>query len=253
MIQFYIHQNTGVTTLERGTVKDVAFFSNALNEELELLIYIPANYSPLYEYKILIASDGKDYFQLGGIPRLADELIDGYLIENTIIVGVPYKNYEDRKRKYTPAGDQFEAYMRFLAHELVPYLDDDFSTTQVGGGRALIGDSMAATISLMTAIHYPNIFGKAILQSPYVDELVLQGVKDAKNVDILSLYHIIGLQEDQVSLKDGTVKDLLTPNRELHQLFVQHGIDTFYEEFNGNHTWTYWKPDLKRALIEIFG
>ena len=111
----------------------------------------------------------------------ADELIDGYEIENTIIVGVPYKNYEDRKRKYIPAGDQFEASMRFLAHELVPYLDDEFSTTQVGGGRALIGDSMAATISLMTAIHYPNIFGKAVLQSPYVDELVLQAVKDAKN------------------------------------------------------------------------
>lgn len=54
-----------MTTLERGTVKDVTFFSNALNEELELLIYIPANYSPLYEYNILIASDGKDYFQLG--------------------------------------------------------------------------------------------------------------------------------------------------------------------------------------------
>ena len=80
---------TGVTVLEKGTVKDVAFFSNALNEELELLIYIPANYSPLYEYNILIASDGKDYFQLGGIPRLADQLIDDYIIENMIIVGVP--------------------------------------------------------------------------------------------------------------------------------------------------------------------
>ncbi|MGN7477117.1 alpha/beta hydrolase [Solibacillus silvestris] len=239
--------------MEKGIVKDVAFFSNALNEELELLIYIPANYSPLYEYNVLIASDGKDYFQLGGIPRLADELIDGYMIDNTIIVGVPYKNYEDRKRKYTPKGDQFDAYMRFLAHELVPYLDEEFSTAQIGGGRALIGDSMAATISLMTAVHYPNIFGKAILQSPYVDEHVLQAVRSAKNIEILSLYHIIGLQENEVVLKDNSVKDFLTPNRELHELFVQLGVETFYEEFDGNHTWTYWKPDLKRALIEIFG
>lgn len=239
--------------MERGTVKDITFFSNALNEELELLIYIPANYSPLYEYNILIASDGKDYFQLGGIPRLADELIDNYMIENTIIVGVPYKNYADRKRKYTPTGDQFEAYMRFLAHELVPYLDEEFSTAQVGGGRALIGDSMAATISLMTAIHYPNIFGKAVLQSPYVDKHVLQAVHHAKNIDILSLYHIIGLQENEVVFKDNTVQDFLTPNRELHELFVERGIKTFYEEFDGNHTWTYWKPDLKRALIETFG
>lgn len=244
---------TGVTVLEKGTIKDVAFFSNALNEELELLIYIPANYSPLYEYNILIASDGRDYFQLGGIPRLADQLIDDYIIENMIIVGVPYKDYADRKRKYIPTGDQFEAYMRFLAHELVPYLDEEFSTAQIGGGRALIGDSMAATISLMTAIHYPNIFGKAILQSPFVDEHVLTKVREAKNLDVLSLYHIIGLREKEVILKDKSVKDFLTPNRELHQLFLQLGADTFYEEFDGNHTWTHWKPDLKRALVEIFG
>lgn len=242
-----------MTTLDKGTVKDVTFFSNALNEELELLIYIPANYSPLFEYNILIASDGRDYFQLGGIPRLADQLIDDYVIENMIIVGVPYKDYQDRKRKYIPTGDQFEAYMRFLAHELVPFLDAEFSTSQMGGGRALIGDSMAATISLMTAIHYPNIFGKAILQSPFVDEHVLQAVRQAKNLNTLSLYHIIGLREKEVILKDKSVKDFLTPNRELNQLFVSLGVDTFYEEFDGNHTWTYWKPDLKRALIEIFG
>ena len=239
--------------MEKGTVKEVTFFSNALQEELELLFYIPANYSPLYEYNILIASDGRDYFQLGGIPRLADELIDDYIIENVIIVGVPYKNYEDRRRKYIPTGDQFEAYMRFLAHELVPYLDEEFSTSQMGASRALIGDSMAATISLLTAVHYPNIFGKAILQSPYVDEFVLKEVRDAKATDLLSMYHIIGLREKEVVLKDKSVKDFLTPNRELHELFLEKGIETFYEEIDGNHTWVAWKPDLKRALIEIFG
>ncbi|WP_274309273.1 alpha/beta hydrolase [Solibacillus daqui] len=239
--------------MDKGTVENIAFFSNALNEELELLIYIPANYSPLYEYNILIASDGKDYFQLGGIPRLADQLIDDFIVENMIIVGVPYKDYQDRKRKYIPTGDQFEAYMRFLAHELVPYLDAEFSTSHMGGSRALIGDSMAATISLMTAIHYPNIFGKAILQSPFVDEHVLNAVRNAKNLDILSVYHIIGLLEKEVIFKDKSVKDFLTPNRELHQLFLTLGVDTFYEEFDGNHTWTYWKPDLKRALTQIFG
>lgn len=239
--------------MDKGTIKDVTFFSNALNEELELLMYIPANYSPLYEYNILIASDGRDYFQLGGIPRLADQLIDDYIIENVIIVGVPYKNAADRRRKYIPTGDQFEAYMRFLAHELVPYLDEEFSTPQMGSSRALIGDSMAATISLLAAIHYPNIFGKAILQSPYVDEHVLQAVRDAKHTDLLSTYHIIGLREKEVILKDKTVKDFLTPNRALHELFIERGIETFYEEIDGNHTWVSWKPDLKRALIEIFG
>ena len=239
--------------MDKGTVKDITFFSESLQEHMQLLIYIPANYTPLHKYNILIASDGKDYFQLGGIPRLADELIDDYEIEYLIIVGVAYKSVEDRKRKYIPSGDQHEAYLRFLAHELVPYLDEEFSTNTLSSNRGLIGDSMAATVSLLAAIKYPNIFGRAILHSPYVDDLVMDKVRNAVQPDLLSIYHVIGTDEDEVMLHDKTVKDFLTPNREMHQLMVKMGFDTFYEEFKGNHTWKYWKPDLKRALIENFG
>lgn len=239
--------------MDKGTIKDVSFYSAALQEDMQLLIYIPANYTPLYRYHILIASDGKDYFQLGGIPRLTDELIEDYEIEHLIIVGVPYKSIEDRKRKYIPSGDQHEAYLRFLAHELVPYLEQEYSTNTLGSNRGLMGDSMAATVSLMAALKYPNIFGKVILHSPYVDDLVIDAVRTAQNIDLLSIYHIIGTDEDAVILKDKTVKDFLTPNRDMHKLMVERGYHTFYEEFEGNHTWKYWKPDLKRALIENFG
>ena len=46
----------------------------------------------LYKYEVLIASDGKDYFQYGRIGRVVDELIDAEEIENVIVVGVPYKS-----------------------------------------------------------------------------------------------------------------------------------------------------------------
>ena len=235
-----------------GTVKDIAFFSQSLQEEIELLIYLPENYTPLYKYNILIASDGKDYFQLGGITRLAHNLMEEYEIENLIIVGIPYKNLQDRRNKYIPTGQQHEAYLRFLAHELVPYLDEEFSTYQVGSTRGLIGDSMAATASLMAALKYPTIFGKVILQSPYVDEHVLEQVKKATLTNEFSIYHIIGTGEDEVLTTDKKIKNFLKPNRELHALIKEKGFNTFYEEFNGNHSWKYWKPDLKRALIRNF-
>ena len=41
-------------------------------------------------------------------------------IENVIVVGVPYKSVSERRRLYHPEGDRHEAYLRFLAHELVP-------------------------------------------------------------------------------------------------------------------------------------
>ncbi len=242
----------GVSSLDKGTVQDLTFYSESLQEELQLYIYVPANYSPLYKYNILIASDGKDYFQLGGITKLADELIDDYEIENLIIAFVPYKDINDRRHKYIPSGEQHEAYLRFLAHELVPYLDNEFSTYQMGMSRGVIGDSMAATASLMAALKYPSIFGKVILQSPYVDDDVLKAVENFKDPAAISIYHIVGKGEDQVVTMDKSVKDFLTPNRQLHDLMIHKGFSIFYDEFDGNHTWKYWKPDLRRALIENF-
>jgi len=239
--------------VEKGSIKDVVFYSESLKEEIELLIYIPANYTPLNKYNILLASDGKDYFQLGGISKLADELIDDYEIENIIIVGIPYKNVHDRKLKYIPTGEKHEAYLRFLAHELVPFLDREYSTLQMGSTRGLIGDSMAATVSLLAALKYPNIFSKAILQSPYVDEQVLEIVNNSKAQSQISIYHIIGKLENEVLTTDKLIKDFLTPNRQLHQLLTEKGYKIFYDEFEGNHTWKYWKPDLRRALIKNFG
>lgn len=105
----------------KGTIKEYSFQSTELQETVQLLIYLPANFSPLYKYSLLIAQDGMDYFQLGRIGRLADELLFQQEIENLIIVGVPYKNVEDRRRKYHPDGDQNQQYIRFLAHELAPF------------------------------------------------------------------------------------------------------------------------------------
>lgn len=238
--------------MDKGSIKDYSFYSQALDEELNLLVYIPANYTPLNEYNILLASDGKDYFQLGGISKVADELINDYEIENLIIVGIPYKDAYDRKRKYIPTGDLHEAYLRFLSHELVPFLDEEFSTSQLNTNRGLIGDSMAATVSLLAALRYQHIFGKVIMQSPYVDEHVLKIVEETKTHENLDIYHVIGKQETKVVTTDRSVKDFLTPNRKLHELLTAKNYKVFYDEFDGNHTWKYWKPDLKRALTKIF-
>ena len=235
----------------RGSIQDVPFYSKELGEDMNLLIYLPASYSPLYKYHLLIAQDGLDYFQLGRIGRVADELLFNQEIDNLIIVGVPYKNVEDRRKKYHPNGEQQKAYIRFLAHELIPYLDREYPTYQMGFSRSLIGDSLAATVSLMTAIQYPHTFGHVLMQSPFINSDVLREVEQTTSSQ-LNIYHIIGVHETEVKTTDGLIKDFLTPNQELSQLFKKKRFPYFYEEFSGDHTWRYWQPDLKRALKHIF-
>jgi enterochelin esterase-like enzyme len=233
---------------QKGTIEEITFTSDSLGEELTLLIYKPANFSTLYKYHLLIAQDGQDYFNLGRVARLTEELIQDKQIPNTIIVGIPYKDVHDRRKKYHPNGEHHHAYIRFLAHELVPYLDHTYPTYQVGMGRALIGDSLGGTVSLLAALHYPNTFGKVAMQSPYVNSYVLEKVQSFSTPHLLQLYHVIGTEETNVETTDGQIKDFVTPNRELARIIQSKTFSSFLDEFEGNHTWTYWQPDLNRAL-----
>lgn len=239
-------------SIPRGSIHEYIFQSKELNEEIELLIYLPANFSPLYKYTLLIVQDGRDYIQLGRICRLADEYIFEKQIENLIIVGLPYKNVKDRRRKYHPDGEQNEAYIRFLAHELVPYLDKEFPTYQMGSTRALLGSSLGASVSLMTALKYPHTFGKVLLQSPFVNEKVIEAVKNCRQEDLLQIYHSVGNEETEVRTTDGKTSNFIEPNRRLSGVFSQKPFSYQYEEMDGSHSWTFWQPNLKRVLKAMF-
>jgi enterochelin esterase-like enzyme len=236
----------------KGTVKEIFFHSRELGEELNILIYLPANFSPLFKYSLLIAQDGQDYFQLGRIGRFIDELLFGGEIENIIVVGIPYQDVEDRRKKYHPYGEQHQAYIRFLAHELVPFLDQEYPTYQMGSTRALIGDSLGASISLLTALQYPHTFGKLLLQSPFVNDVILDKIRNFSNRELLDIYHVVGDNETEVHTTDGQISNFLLPNQKMSKLILEKSFTYFYDEFKGNHSWTYWQPDLKRALTHMF-
>lgn len=235
----------------KGTIEEITITSKALGEDISLLIYKPANYSSLYKYHLVIAQDGKDYFNLGRISRITEELLQEKRIPNTILVGILYKSVEDRREKYHPEGEQNNAYIRFLAHELVPYLDHHYPTYQMGRGRVLIGDSLGGSVSLLAGLQYPNTFGKIAMQSPFINETILKKVNEFQSPQLLQLYQVIGTKETAVETTNGKVKDFLTPNRDLAEVIKSRGFESFYDEFEGNHTWKYWQPDLKRALSYI--
>lgn len=238
--------------IPKGSMKEVTFSSRELGEEIQLLVYLPANFSPLYKYSLLIAQDGRDYIQLGRIGRIVDEYIAEKQIENLIIIGIPYKDVMDRRKKYHPDGEQNEAYIRFLAHELVPYLDQEFPTYHMGSTRALLGSSLGASVSLLTALKYPHTFGKVLLQSPFVNDTMLEAVSHFTDEDLLQIYHVVGTQETDVQTTEGKSSDFLQPNRQLSKIFSKKPFSYYYEEVNGNHSWKFWQPDLKRALKTMF-
>ncbi|RLL45083.1 esterase family protein [Oceanobacillus piezotolerans] len=238
----------------KGTMTEKTIDSNYLQEEHTIKIYQPETFSPLYRYNICIMQDGNDYFQMGRVATFSDRLHEDGNISNTVFVGIHYKNRQDRRNKYHPNGKEHEAYTKFIVHELVPLLDEMIPSNQLGSTRALMGDSLAGTFALVTALTYPNTFGKVIMHSPYIDEAVLQLVRDSEiDFSTIDFYHIIGTREDEAVLSDGKVEDLLTPNRELNHLLNKKGANyTYHEIEDGNHTWKYWQKDMPHTLSTMF-
>ncbi|GAA0432744.1 alpha/beta hydrolase-fold protein [Lentibacillus halophilus] len=227
--------------------------SHYLEETMLLKIYVPESVSSLDTYRLAIMQDGDDYYQLGRAATLSDRLHENGDMENTILIGIHYQDKYDRQQKYHPNGSQQKAYMSFLVQEVVPFLDERLPSSQVGHSRALIGDSLAGTLALMTALKYPKTFGNVIMQSPYVDDTVLDTVTKAQTLHPVSTYHTIGTDETTVHTTDGGQADFLTPNRQLHEHIKKKGLPSVYHELeHGNHTWKYWQDDLKHAFAALF-
>lgn len=236
----------------KGKMVDREIDSIYLNETKVIKIYFPETFSDLYKYNICIMFDGDDYFQMGRIATYSDRLHEDYELTNTIFVGIHYKNRYDRRKKYHPNGEEHDAFTKFLVKEVVPLLDNELPSYHMGKSRILMGDSLAGTFALLTALKYPNTFGKVILHSPYVDEAIMEKVKQAKDLSSLDIYHTIGEKEDKAELSDGKVEDQLTPNRELNEFLASKNSNYIYHELeDGLHTWKYWQKDMIRALTSI--
>ncbi|MFB4211798.1 alpha/beta hydrolase [Shouchella sp. JSM 1781072] len=231
-----------------GSLAEMTIESEYLKDRISLSIYLPANYTPLKSYHLMICQDGQDFFRLGRIHRHVDTLISEMDIEEVIVVGVPYPSISMRRTWYHPDNETHIAYTRFLACELLPKIEESYSVEPLAAARILAGDSLAATISLLTALEYPTLFKNLVLFSPYVNKTVQEKVSQFSKTEALSIYHIIGTKEDVVKMTDGDTADFLKPNRELSERFRAKPFHYTYREFEGDHTWTHWQKHLSPSL-----
>ncbi|WP_054634900.1 esterase family protein [Thalassobacillus sp. C254] len=235
----------------KGQMKALTFTSEILETTFDLHVYLPPNYNPLYTYHLVIAQDGRDYFQLGKIGRKVEAVMEEGARE-TIVIGVPYPSVEMRRVWYHPDSEDHKKYIQFLVKELLPFLDDQYQTWSLPHGRTLMGDSLAATVSLMAALEYPNTFSRVMMHSPFVNETVLNAVRENQSWNRFEIYHTIGSEETNVKTTDGSRMDFLTPNRELNKLLAGGKARYYYHEFNGGHFWKDWEKDLPEALRFMF-
>jgi len=113
----------------RGTVKQHWMISQAMKDRRMFWICLPPRYAPRQEYPVAYFNDGDGYLHFADLPRVMDYLIECAGVKP--FIGVLVKP-NDREKEY--ARDNH--YVRFLANELVPWMDDNYPTRAESSARA---------------------------------------------------------------------------------------------------------------------
>ncbi len=234
----------------KGAIQEVTLTSRHLGTKERILVYTPQRYSPLYSYPVLYVQDGDDYLSLGRLATLLDQFSAKREIHDLIAVFLPVDK-QQRTRRYHPLGADHAAYKRFVAEEVVAYIDHHYSTTPLGGARTLLGESLGGVVSLFTALTYPHTFGQVVCQSGAFDDELCRLVESWKPVEHIHVYLEVGTEETAVDTSRGTL-DLVAGNERMREILARKKVTLRYETFRGDHTWGYWQENLPEILRYFF-
>ena len=248
------------TAQENVIILDKKFEILGLNRTRQIRIYLPTNYNESnQEYPVLYMHDGQDLFDDAtahsgewGVDEVLNELsISSNL--NLIVVGID--NSDNRMNEYSPWENkkygkaEGDLYMKFIVHQIKPFIDSTYRTLTDRKNTAIMGSSMGGLISHYAVFKYPEIFGKAILFSPsywYSKELFDFTKKNPVPEDT-RLYLLAGEKEPPNAV----------PNcKKIFNLILKSGHPkdsiNLVVNPNGKHNVSSWKKYLKPAFKWVF-
>jgi len=107
--------------IPHGKIIENTIRSTILDEDRKIKIYVPHNYNPKREYPSLYVHDGYEFISIAKMDNILDYLIYSKSIRPIIAIFIPPIHRED---EYVHEDE----YAKFIFKELVPYIDDKYST-----------------------------------------------------------------------------------------------------------------------------
>ncbi|MFT8390366.1 MAG: alpha/beta hydrolase-fold protein [Sporolactobacillus sp.] len=239
----------------RGKMTDQQLISQYSGQKYPFMLYNPQNDTEDNLYSVLIALDGRDYLQIGRLASLADAWIAAGLIKPLMIIAIPYANPASRWSLYHPQGDDSRAFYHFLTKELPDWLCRRFPIDPEASAWTLIGDSLAATCSLLAGLRNADRFGNLLLQSPYIDQPIMDTIRltEGASIQPTRIVHLIGRNEQAVRTTRGPIHNFVATNRQLYEaLHTRTSINYTYIETSGDHSWRTWQSQVPRLLFSSY-
>jgi enterochelin esterase-like enzyme len=233
-----------------GTVDELRLPSERLGGTRRVMLYLPARFRRRRRYRLLVVHDGADYLRYAALQFVLDNLIHRQEIAPLVVaMTVP----EDRTAEY--AAD--ERHAGFLATELVPELEKRLPLIPRADARGLVGASFGAVAALSAAWHYPDFWGRLLLQSGSfafsdIGEHRRGPLFDPVARFVNAFRENPGRPSDKVYLTCGTYESLIYENRSIVPLLQSTGMELRYVEARDGHNWENWRDRLREGLSWLF-
>lgn len=224
-----------------------AFESDELGNDRDVFVQVPASYFPEREpLPLLVMHDGNESLTRGRFDLALDDARDAGAVPPVLVAYVALSSQDDRIAEYTfgTEGSRGDLYTAFIADELVPALEEDFSTPRTPGSRGVMGASLGGLISYRIAFDRPDVFGLAGGQSSsffWNDGQILEEFAAAET--IAGRWYLDAGEDADNGVVTAGMRDILEAK----------GADHLYvRDPSAQHVWNDWAERLPAAVEFLF-
>lgn len=230
-----------------GTMTEHTLDSAALNQTRTFFVYAPAGQIIGEKLPSVYIHDGGEYLNLIDAPAILDRLIADGEIPPLVAVFIPPF---DRSGEY----DRNEAYVQFLADELVPFIVGTYDTDPDPAKTGNLGSSLGGLLAVYAGLYRPDTFGLAGGYSGAYgrdNDAVIQMV-GRPGTEAVRFYLNVGTYETAVN-GDPDSGNLLAANQRLVEALQNEAYDFAYTEAPQGHSWGLWRDYLGAGLRFLYG
>jgi enterochelin esterase family protein len=234
-----------------GALVDVTIPSRALRRDTRVRVYLPARFRRTTRYPLLIVHDGSDFLQFAAFKTVLDNVIHRLDVAETVVAFI---DPGDRLVEYANSAP----HARWVTHELIPALEQQFPLLGTPAARCLMGASFGAVASLSTAYRNPGLIGSLVLMSGsfVFTDIGTDHQGGAVFDSVVSFVNAYRARPryvaDRILQTCGVYEPLIVPNRSMVPVFESAGMTVRYLEARDGHSWENWRDRLLEALSWIY-
>jgi len=194
-IQYYSFAQSEEKYISIG--KSIQIKSEVLDEERNILIYLPERYNQLdRKFPVLYVLDGiGNFYHASGLLQYFDSKgLSSKLILVAITNTDRTRDFYPTKILNRPSSGGADNFLRFLKDELIPFIDKNYKTQPY---RIIFGHSICGLFALYSFLTAPDLFNAYITASPPVlydnDYIVKKGEELLEEKSILNRFLFISV------------------------------------------------------------